>query len=78
MYTVIKEQCSPIFGSFDWFRIISDNGFEFQAYLNKNTANNVCEKLNLQKRLTYEEKAIIRARAEQKRLQKIVDKMNHS
>lgn len=78
MYLVIKQVSSEVFKNVDWYKILGPMGMSFQAYLSLDEANNVCDKLNLEKRLTDEEKAIIRAKAEQKRLQKIVDKMNHS
>lgn len=75
MYTVIKQVSSKTFGSINWYKLLGPSGMSFQAYLSLDEANNICDKLNLEKRLTNEEKAIIRAKAEQKRLQKIVDKL---
>lgn len=73
MYEVVKEKCSPVFGNFDWFKILSPEGLSPQAYLNQDLANKVCEKLNSEPRLTDIEKAIIIAKAEEKRLQKLVN-----
>lgn len=73
MYSVITEKCSAIFGNFDWYKIIGPKFISRQAYLNKTEADNVCENLNSQKRVTQEEIALIRSKAEEKRLQKVVD-----
>lgn len=73
MYSVVKEQCSPIFGNFDWYKIIGPRWVSSQAYLNKTEADQRCEYLNSQKRITQDELALIKSRAEEKRLQKIVD-----
>ena len=75
MYSVVTEQCSPIFGNFDWYKIIGPRWVSSQAYLNQKEADKICEKLNSQKRVTKEEIALIRSKAEEKRLQKIVDKL---
>lgn len=77
MYSVVKEQCSPIFGNFDWYKIIGPRWVSSQAYLNKVEAQQRCNFLNTQKRVTEEEIALIQSRAEEKRLQKIVDKLEN-
>lgn len=74
MYSVVTEQCSPIFGNFDWYKIIGPKFISRQAYLNKAEADKVCENLNSQKRVTQEEIALIKSKAEEKRLEKVVAK----
>lgn len=76
MNLVIKEVSSAVFKNIDWYKILGPNGMSFQAYLSQDEANNVCDKLNLEKRISETELAIIKSRAEQKRLQKIIDKTN--
>lgn len=77
MYSVLTEQCSEVFGNFDWHKIIGPRWVSSQAYLNKAEAQQRCEYLNSQKRVTEEEIALIQSRAEEKRLQKIVDKLEN-
>lgn len=75
MYSVVTEQCSDIFGNFDWYKIAGPRWVSSQAYLYEEDADKVCAKLNSEKRVTEEEIALIRSKAEEKRLQKIVDKL---
>ncbi len=74
MYSVITEQCSPVFGNFNWYKIIGPRWVSSQAYLNNVEAQQRCNFLNAQKRVTEEEIALIRSKAEEKRLEKVVAK----
>jgi len=74
MYSVLTEQCSEIFGNFDWHKIIGPRWVSPQAYLNKVEAQQRCNFLNAQQRVTEEEIALIKSKAEEKRLEKVVAK----
>jgi hypothetical protein len=75
MYTVVTEKSYGIFNT-TWYKILGPLGLSFQAYLNKDEADRICNKKNLEeKHVSEQEIAIIRAKAEQKRLQKVVDKL---
>jgi hypothetical protein len=78
MYTVIEERTYGVFDTV-WYKILGPLGLSFQAYLNKDEAHGICEEKNLnEKHVSAKEIAIIRAKAEQKILQKKLDKMNNS
>jgi len=74
MYSVLTEQCSEIFGNFDWYKIAGPRWVSSQAYLYEEDADKVCANLNSQKRVTQEEIALIKSKAEEKRLEKVVAK----
>jgi hypothetical protein len=74
MYSVVKEVSSSVFNNIDWYKILGPLGMSFQAYLSQDEANRVCDKLNLENRISTNELAMIKSKAEQKRLQKIIDK----
>jgi len=74
MYSVVTEKCSEIFGNFDWYKIAGPRWVSSQAYLYEEDADKVCANLNSQKRVTQEEIALIKSKAEEKRLEKVVAK----